>query len=727
MLLLTAAVTWLWAHEGHAPLPTRGAQVDVAKGQVVLSREAIEALDVRTAEVESRPVEERLLAYASLAAPWQRHAFVTARLPGRIVKLHVQPGQSVAAGDALAEVQSVELESLQLELLNAQNDIQLSSKVLAGVEKSALQGAISEVSLLEARKKNQTNLNALEVARSKWMSLGLSAELLEDLLRQKKSLAPTLTVRTAIRGTVVHADLTVGKVVEPTEHLFEVVDLSAVWVQIGVLERDLHRVEVGQAVELRLTAYPGEVFNGKVEVKGFSLDPSTHLATVWAALSNPPGEEPRLLPGMSGEARLVLPGTATGTAVPAEALVDDGAERYVLVEVARAAGGSQYQKRNVVVGRQDRDRVEVRSGDLYPGDRVVTRGVHELAGFFVPGVLRPSPEASRNFGLKVEPARLHVVEEVLEIDGAVDVPPNRRAFVSSPLAGTIQKLLVDRGQRVRAGDVVAEVVSTELQSLQLDLLRANLDGEMLEGTWTRLRKIGDSGAVPRRTILEIESQVNASRQQRDTLRRKLRALGLSAEQLARRNLVEALPVRSPIDGVVVSFDRVLGQAIKAEEPILGVHDLSRPWIQGHVSERDFGRVRIGQKVRVRLTGDPAFLADGTVARSGRVFGVGDRTLSIWVELARTPTSPLRHNQLARLTLSLGRPGPTLAVPLPAVWREGTQAFVFVQKADGTFDRRAVETGRQDDLRVAITRGLQPGENVVVQGTEGMRTAYAVIR
>jgi RND family efflux transporter MFP subunit len=585
--------------------------------------------------------------------------------------------------------------------------------------------------VLEARTKHRQNLNALDVARSKWLSLGLPADTLDALLREGKPLLTALTVRSPIGGTVIHADLAVGKVVEPAEHLFEVVDLSTVWVRIGVLEHDLARVAVGQPVELRLTAYPGEVFPAAVQVTDYALDPQTHLGTAWAALPNPAGREPRLLPGMSGEARLLLPGPPPGTAVPAEALLNDGAERYVLVEEAASAGSSQYQKWNVVVGRRSPDRVEVRSSHLVPGDRVVTRGGHELAGFFVPGVLRPSPEAARNLGLRVEPARPQVVEEVVEIDGAVDVPPDRRAVASAPLAGTIEKLHVDRGQPVRAGDVVAEVVSLELQSLQLDLLRAHLDTQLLEDTWQSLRRGDGGGAVPRRKLLEVESQVNAGRQQRDTLRRKLRAAGLAPEQLeellGQKKLVAALPVRSPIDGFVVGFDRVLGQAIKAGEPILSVHDLSCPWVQGFVSERDVGRVRLGQRVRVRLEADPAFLAEGTVARSGGVFGTSDRTLSVWVELDRPPAAPLRHGQLARLALTLGRPEPTLAVPLAAVWRDGTRAFVFIRQTDGTFDRRAVETGHTDDRRVEITRGLQPGENVVVQGTAGLQTAYGVIR
>src|SRR5262249_22815685 len=159
-----------------------------------------------------------------------------------------------------------------------------------------------------------------------------------------------------------------------------------------------------------------------------------------------------------------------------------------------------YQKQNVVVGRQTLDFVEIRAGNVFPGDRVVTRGSHELAGFFVQGVLRPSPEAARNIALRVEPARLQVVEDMVEVDGVVDLPPGHRAFISSQLAGTLHRIRVDRGQVVRAGQVVAEVASLELQNLQLDLLRAHLESELLEDSLMRLRSAAES--VPARQLWE---------------------------------------------------------------------------------------------------------------------------------------------------------------------------------------------------------------------------------
>lgn len=725
-LLLTATAAWLWAHEGHAPLPTRGAQVDVAKGQLILSREAREALDVQTTEIAARPLPETVLAYATLVSPWQHHAFVTARLPGRIVQLHVQPGQSVEAEQALAEVQSVELEALQLELLNAQNDVRLSEKIVQGLEQA--RETVSGQSLLDAQSKLQHHRNAVEIARAKWLSLGLTQETLDSLL-QAGSRVLTLPIRSPIRGTVIHADLTVGKVVEPAEHLFEVVDLSTVWAKIGVLEKDLHRVAVGQRVELRLTAYPGEVFRSTVQVKGLHLTPQTHLNTVWAELTNLAGQEPRVLPGMSGQARIFLPGDGSAKTVPADALIHDGVDRYVLVEEASTAATSQYLKKSVVLTRQSPDWAEIRSPSLVPGDRVVSRGSHELAGFFVSGVLRLSPETARTIGLRIEPAQRVVVEEVVELEAAVDVPPDRRTFASTQLAGTLQKIHIDRGQAVRAGEVLADVASLELQNLQLELLKEHLSYQLLEQQFERCRAI--ESVVSRRKYLELESDLNASRNRRDSLRQRLEVLGLSAEELEsllkQKILVPALPVRAPITGTVVNFDKVLGQAVRAEEPLVEIHELARPWVKGYVSERDLARVRVGQEVRVRLVSDYSVVLPGKVVRSGRVFGAENRTLSVWVELDQQPEQPLRHGQLAQLSLTAQQHEPTLAVPLAAVVREGTQAFLFLQKADGTFDRRPVETGRSDDRRVEITRGLQEGEIVAVRGTAELQTAFASVR
>lgn len=738
--VVTMCLLWGWlgltsilplaAHEGHRPLPTRGMEVDPLTGKMVLTRSARETLDVQTVEVAKQPMSQSVLAYGTLASPWNRHAMVSSPLAGRIVKLLVSPGETVRMGQLLAEVESPDLELLQLELRTAQTELQLSAKLVAGLESTTQAGAVPKMRLLEAEFKAQQDLAALEIAKAKWIGLRLSADSLTALLSEPGSSHPQrLSLTSPLNGVVTHTDLSVGKVVDPQEHLFEVLDLTTVWLKIGVLEKDLSLMAVGQSLDLTLSAYPDETFSGQVDVLGQFLDPQTHLGTVWATLSNSNISAPRLLPGMSGQVQLHVGGAEDRLVVPQSAVIRDGAERFVLVEEEQTQAASIYQKQTVVLGRRMGGLIEVRGGNLYPSDRVVTRGSHELGSFFTKGVLTVSAETARDIGLQVEATSLKTLDDIITIDGIVDVPPTRRAVAASQIAGSIQRILVDRGQPVRQGDVIAEIVSQEFQTMQLDMLRADLDARLQQTASENLKVAGDS--VSQRRKWEVESQLNQAQNRRDTVQQRLKTAGLSEEQLrdlvTTKTLVAALPVRAPIDGVIVEFDKVLGHVIRADESLFEIHDLSQAWVQGFVSERDLPHVRVGQSVRVRFVADAAHVVSGILVRTGRSVGREDRTLAVWIELKEMPRVPVQHNMLARVTIQKGSSRSRLAVPRDAVVREGTSAFVFVQKLDRSFERRAVQLGRADDALIEIRDGLVAGDPVAVSGAVALQTGYAALR
>jgi cobalt-zinc-cadmium efflux system membrane fusion protein len=726
LLIVTGSVSAL-GHEGHRPLPTKGVQVDLQTGQLTLSRAAREVLDIKSVEMQSRDVAGSVRAYATVVPPWTQHAYVTSRLPGRIAKLQARPGDVVEAGQVLAELDSLDLHTLRLDYQKAQNELELSGKLLDALTPAAKAGSVAGQRLIEAENTHRQNQNTLDVFRAK--AIGLRVPEAELSLSARGEVPPLrLSLASPIRGVVVHADIAVGKFVEPTEHLFEIVDTSRVWVKIGVLERDLHRVQVGQSVHVAFNGLPGRNFDAKVDKLGLMLDPLTHQGAAWAEIENSERGQ-RVLPGMNGQVEFILPGRTHGLSVPMAAVFSDGAERYVFVEETLTKVSSEYRKKTVVIGHQTRDSAEVVSGDVYPGDRVVTRGGHELSSLFFLGILRLSPETAKSIGLKVEPVSERSVERILQVDGAVDVPPQLRSSASSQLAGTLRAIRVDRGQPVKAGDILAEVASLELQDIQLELLKAHLAGALWRDTYTRLDKAGD--AVPRRTVLEMESRVKSLETQFANLRQKLLTLGLSPLQIDEivetRSVVDALPVRAPIDGVVVHFDRVLGQVIRADEPLFQIHDLSQYWVQAFVGERESARVEVGQTARIRLVAVPDFEAQGTVARIGPVVGTDSRTQAAWIEFQHPPSFRLQHNMLARVILTMDRPSPTLAVPHSAIVRDGLRNFVFVQKADGTFDRRRVEIGRVDDRYLEITTGLTRNERVATSGVPQLQTAFAALR
>ena len=718
------------AHEGHKPLPTRGMEVNAETGKMVLTKVARETLDVQTAEIGPQNLSQSVLAYGTLVSPWNRHALVSSPLSGRIVELLVSPGEVVKAGQKLAELESPELEVLQLELRNAQTSLALSLRLVESTEAASKSGAIPEIRYIEAQNQVEQNRVALEIARAKWMGLQLPLANLEAILSSPDVVSSQkLSLVSPIEGIVTHSDLSVGKVINSKEHLFEVLDLSTVWLKVGVLEKDLAKVEARQSFDLTLTAYPNEKFTGKLEVIDQRLDAVTHLGTVWASLQNPASEAPRLLPGMSGQVQLKIGNSGSKAVVPMSAVIRDGAERFVLVEEEQTQVASTFQKQTVVLGQRMGDQIELLGGSVYPGDRVVTQGSHELGSFFTKGVLRVSDDTARDISLLVQPAAEVTLSQTITVDGLVDVPQTRRTVAAAQLSGSISDILVDRGQKVHAGEVLAEIISQDFQNLQLDLLRAHLDARLQQSVMDNLQNARDT--VSMRRLWEAENRLNQANALRENVVQRLKTVGVLDDQLTQltssKILMPTLPVRAPIDGVVVHFDKLLGHVVQPDESLFEIHDLSHVLVQGFVSERDMPSVKVGQTVRIRLVADETEVVSGILVRSSRAVSPIDRTMSVWIELQQMPRVPVQHNMLTRVTIDTGKLNPMLAVRRDAVVREGTRSYVFVRGENDVFERRFVIPGRSDDFNVEIREGLLLGESVAVQGASALQTGYAALR
>ena len=290
---IPAVAMWLalhsfaFAHEGHAPLPTKGVQVDVDKGLATLSDEARKALGVETADVVEGQVAERVMSYARVTVPWQQHHFITSTVSGRIATLLAKPGQEVKQGQLLAEIQSPALDTLQTELLAAINNYSLSTAQLDRKTGLAEAEVVAGRDLMEAISINRQNQYAVEIARSKLQGVGLSKTKL-DALSNRGEAVKSLPIVSPSGGVIIHSDLIVGKVVRPTEHLFEVINLAEVDLQVDVLEADMHKVAVGQSVAFVSTTYPDKPFSGQVTIKEPIVEEGSHVGRLWVRLQNDP-------------------------------------------------------------------------------------------------------------------------------------------------------------------------------------------------------------------------------------------------------------------------------------------------------------------------------------------------------------------------------------------------------------------------------------------------------
>ncbi len=714
------------AHEGHAPLPSKGAVVDLDRGLIQLSRKSREALDIATTPIQPTSSIDSLLASATVVSAPTGRAFAVSRLPGRVATLRVRPGDQVEAGALLGEVLSPEVERLHLQVWKSVNELEVADRLYRSVKEAG--GAVAERDVLAAEVEVQQARNALELAKTKWLALGLPSETLDQILGGMPTKTPLLPVTAPIAGTLSHAERSIGGVIEPGQPLFELIDLSTVWIRLGVLEKDLMRVREGQQVEVKLAAFPTEKIPGEIAVVGKSLAESDLLNDVWLVHRNPADPHRRLLPGMTGGARIAVP-RATGTlAIPASALVDHGTDRFVLVEESQAKEASEYRRKSVEVVAESATMVEVQSKELYPGDLVVSRGAQQLGVFFLPGSARISPESARTMGLKIGVVKPQSIDSIVSLQATVDLPSTQRGTAATRLPGVLVSLDVRVGQDVQAGDVLAHVFSMEFLDLQLDLLKEQLANDLAARELARLREA--TQAIPRRRLIETEATVAASASRRESVRRELELAGLEAsriESLLQTRLIQStLPIVAPISGTVVSLDRVIGQALRADEKLCELHQSGRPWIESYAPESLVPTLAPGQLARIRFPGLKDFVLTGRVARQSGVIDPDQRGMDFWIELDEDPPIPLRYRQMAQVALALESRSPLLAVPKSAIVREGNRSFVFVKHA-ATYDRREVQLGLVDDRHAEVISGLREGELIALTAAEELNAAWMSVR
>jgi RND family efflux transporter MFP subunit len=190
-----------------------------------------------------------------------------------------------------------------------------------------------------------------------------------DALAKKTDLAATFSLNSPIDGIVVERNATVGASVGTDANVFKIIDLSQVWIDANVFEKDLQRVRPGQEVRLTVPAFPASTFSGKVIFVDSVVDPDTRTVKVRTEVANPDG---RLKPDMFANVQIVTDVNRAAISIPQSAVLTDEGKTIVFV-----ADGSGYKKRQVQAGIQNNDRVEIVDG-LSSGDKVVVKGNYLL-------------------------------------------------------------------------------------------------------------------------------------------------------------------------------------------------------------------------------------------------------------------------------------------------------------------------------------------------------------
>ena len=633
------------AHENHAPLPTKG--VTIAGDTIMLSDKAREAIGLTTAKVQLSDIHRIVTVNARVELPWYAQAMITSLVPGKIEQVLVRPGETVTAGQELARIVSMELESLQLALLQAQTEVDLARKLVEQRDALDRQGVIAGKTLTEAESGLAEKSAALEIARQKLAALGLDEKTIRHVQKTAERVA-YVSITSPIGGVIAHADVRVGQVVSATDHLYHVVDPTSLWIVGDVLESDVRFLAGGQQVVTNFVAAPGEEFGGQIDHLRLKMDPRRRTQGVVVAVENSKGH---LRPGMSGRVRIAVEATKKAIACPVDAVVNSRTGNYLLVQ--RMPG--KYENRRVKLGLTEGNLVQVLDG-AFPGDQVVIVGNSLLAALL--GNAHKARVAARQ---EDQAEEKHSDGVITVAHGTIELPTDRQAVVTSQIEGRVRRIHAKPCQRVAAGDVLLEVDSLELRSVQLELLQTWTQARLVKKWLGRLEGLGGQGITPKRQVWEKQSELQTLSQQAEALKRQLILFGLEPEAIQRLEkadltradagaaLIQMVPVRAPTDGRIATFNVVPGQVVSRHDALFEIHDLARVWVKGNVYERDAPRVRLGQVAHVRFAAYPDLEAKGKVVRIAPQMDEKMRVLPVWIEV-ENPDHLLKDGMLARVTL-----------------------------------------------------------------------------
>lgn len=303
--------------------------------QLKISSEKIQKLGVRTEGAQLRALDKTVRASGRIEPDERRLFTVAPKFEGYVERLHVNvTGQAVAKGQPLFEVYSPELVSAQREYAIA----------IRGVE-----------SIKDADSQAQSGMKQLaESSLQRLRNWDISDEQIKALAKTG-STQRTLTFRSPASGIVMEKKAVQGMRFMPGEMLYQVADLSAVWVVADVFEQDISLVKMGAKAKVRINAYPDKEFSGTVTYVYPTLKAETRTVPVRVELANP---GLLLKPAMFAQVELGVSAKAKVVTVPLSAVIDSGTRQIVLI----SHGEGRFEPREVKLGSRSDNYVEVLDG-----------------------------------------------------------------------------------------------------------------------------------------------------------------------------------------------------------------------------------------------------------------------------------------------------------------------------------------------------------------------------
>jgi cobalt-zinc-cadmium efflux system membrane fusion protein len=354
---------------------------------------------------------------------------------------------------------------------------------------------------------------------------------------------------------------------------------------------------------------------------------------------------------------------------------------------------------------------------------------------------RPSGAAApaQSSAIELEIVAPQQIAGSIAATGKVLVPEDRVANIGPVHEGRIVSLYAGQGSAVRKGQKLADLESADIDQAEADYLKALADYEnatrtsaaevkFAQANYDRTKMLYEKTITAGKNLQQAEhdlelakataaSSVAGARVAVANARRHLLILGLkdsAIDSLASKpNLASVFSLNAPISGVVVERNATVGATVGSDASVFKIIDTSSVWVDANVFEKDLGRVRRGQEVRVTVPAFPGVTFSGRVILISSVVNPDTRGVQVRTEVSNAD-GRLKPDMFANVEIITDVRRAAISLPQSAVLDDGGKKIVFVQTDKG-YEKHIVTIGIENGDRVEILDGLQAGDKVVVKG------------
>lgn len=348
---------------------TTSAVVDQSN-HITLTPAQMAAIKLRMGQIETQTLENVIRANGYLDVPPQNKAVISPMITGFIRKVNFLVGDQVRKGQTMAELESLEFIEMQ------QNYREMSARVkyLQGeYERQKTlqeQNAVSKKRLLQAELEYSTTMTVMEGLKSKLDLLGVDFSQLNS-----GHIQSVIHLKAPISGSVKRQNTMIGKHVDPSEEIYEIVNTAHLHLELSVYEKDVIHVAKGQKVWYTVASLENTVFEGDVFLVGSDLSEEKRTINVHVHIDE---NEANFAVGMYANASIVVE-EKPSLILPITAVVVDGGEQFIFRQVSNAENASEFERISVVTGNEANGFAEISaSSDIVAGDQVVVEGAFYL-------------------------------------------------------------------------------------------------------------------------------------------------------------------------------------------------------------------------------------------------------------------------------------------------------------------------------------------------------------